>query len=185
MFWYDKFVKVATIKTSNPKITLVQPNVDRDAALGVQWLEGELGRDTLRMMGVVDSENKPSTLQLERTRVQEFITRKDQLNWMIEFENRVTGAIWVDLEPTEYLPGPSIHIMIGDPRARGRGIGNISAVAVIDYLKKSGVKDIYSRHLITNVASSHLLRGIGFTDLGDPYKDSDGLTWQNVSFSVK
>jgi RimJ/RimL family protein N-acetyltransferase len=177
-------MKATTVKTSDPEVLLVQPDIERDAALGVQWLEGELGRDTLQMMGVVDSENKPSTLQLERNRVGEFITRKDQLNWMIEFSNKVIGAIWVDLESTKYLPGPSIHIMIGDPKARGKGVGKVSVIAVIDYLTKSGIKDFYSRHLIANVASSRLLSDIGFINLGDPYKDDDGLTWQNVSFSI-
>ena len=177
-------MKATPIQTNNPKVDLVQPNVDRDSVLGVQWLQGNVGHETLRLMGVSDSYNKPSTLGDERERVHNFIIRDDQLNWMIAYENRVVGSIWVDLEATEHLPSPAVHIMIGNPEFRGKGIGSSSILAVIEYLKKSGEKMVYSRHLIENVGSSHLLHNIGFEDLGEPYSDKDELNWQNVSLKL-
>lgn len=177
-------MKSAVLLTSLPEVRLVPPNIDRDAELGVQWLKGNSGRDTLRMMGVIDSENKSSTLKEERKRVQDFISRDDQLNWMIEYNNQVVGAVWADLLPTEFLPSPAVHIMVGDPLVRGKGLGKATISAVVDYLKQTGVKSVYSRHLVENKVSSHLLSSIGFTDLGKTYKDSDGLNWQNVSLTI-
>lgn len=178
-------MKVTPIKTHNPKVDLVQPDITRDSTLGVQWLQGTVGRETLRLMGVSEADNKPSTLSAERRRVHDFISRDDQLNWMIAYENQVVGAIWVDLETTEYLPSPAVHIMIGNPQFRSKGIGSASLMGVIEYLKKSGEKMIYSRQLIENVGSSRLLHNIGFKDLGVPYSDKDGLQWQNVSLALQ
>lgn len=153
--------------------------------LGVKWLEGTHGRKTLRLMGVADSDNEPTTLQEERKRISDFLTREDQLNWMIEFDNHVVGAIWVDLEPAEYLPAPAVNIMIGDPEFRGMGIGSASTRAVVDYLEQSGAIKIYSRHMVENTGSSRLLRDIGFVNFGEQYQDTDGLDWQNVSLTGK
>ncbi|HCZ28323.1 TPA: hypothetical protein DHU97_01110, partial [Candidatus Saccharibacteria bacterium] len=61
------------LQTDNPDVFLVEPNIERDAALGVQWLEGELGRATLTSMGVADQDNEPTTMEQERKRVKDFI----------------------------------------------------------------------------------------------------------------
>lgn len=166
--------------TSNPDVVLVQPDVERDAALGVQWLEGELGRATLTSMGVADKDNKPTTLEHERERVRDFIEKQDQLNWMIEYQGKVVGSVWADLRQVGNVPPPAMHIMIGDPNVRGKGIGYAATSKVTEHLKDQGFKSIYSRHLTKNGGASGLLQSLGFTELGEPYTDDDGLEWQNV-----
>lgn len=166
--------------TSNPDVVLVQPDVERDAVLGVQWLEGELGRATLTSMGVADKDNKPTTLERERERVRDFIEKQDQLNWMIEYQGKVVGSVWADLKQVGNVPAPAIHIMIGDPNVRGKGIGYAATSKVMEHLEDQGFKSIYSRHLTKNGGASGLLQSLGFTELGEPYTDDDGLEWQNV-----
>lgn len=168
------------LDTDNPRVKLVYPDIERDAPLGVIWLEGETGRHTLKLMGVADADNKPTDIVRERERVGNFIHGPNQLNWMIEFDGQVVGYIWVDLTPNKYLNSPSVHIMIGDPHARGAGIGSVSVKAVIDYLSQAGHKKIYSRYLLINTGSSKLLHGMGFQQDGPPYKDADNLEFQNV-----
>lgn len=42
---------------------------------------------------------------------------------MIRANDKTLGTVWIELEPTEYLAVPAVHIMIGDIDYRGRGIG--------------------------------------------------------------
>ncbi len=168
------------LQTNNPDVTLIEPDIERDAALGVQWLEGELGRATLTSMGVADKDNKPTTIEYERERVRDFIERQDQLNWMIECQGKVVGSVWVDLEQVGNVPAPAIHIMIGDPDVRGKGIGFAATSKVTEHLESRGFESIYSRHLTKNNGASGLLQSLGFTKFGEPYTDDDGLEWQNV-----
>ena len=111
------------IETQNIDIKLVPPDIERDARLGVEWLADDIGRETLRLMGNTNENNKPSTLEEEKERVRGFIENTNQMNWMIQFKDKVVGSIWVDLEDTEYLPAPSIDITIGDPESRGHRVG--------------------------------------------------------------
>lgn len=173
-------MKVDIIETENPSIRLIEPDIERDSQLGVSWINGELGRRTLELMGVTDSDNIPTTIDKERIRIKDFIERNDQLNWMIELKNQVIGSIWVDLEPTDELPAPAIHIMIGDPSARGQGVGNTVTKAVVNYLREQGNSKIYSRALASNEAAANLLAQNDFKQLDKPYADKDGLIWQNV-----
>ena len=168
------------LHTNNPDVLLVEPDIERDAALGLQWLEGELGRATLTSMGVAEKDNKPTTLEYERERVRDFIEGQDQLNWMIEYQGKVVGSVWADLKQVGNVPAPAIHIMIGDPDVRGKGIGFAATSKVTDHLEGQGFKSIYSRHLTKNSGASGLLQSLGFTELGEPYADDDGLQWQNV-----
>lgn len=173
------------LQTNNPDVLLVEPDIERDAALGVQWLEGKLGRATLASMGVADKDNKSTTIEHERERVRDFIERQDQLNWMIEYQGNVVGSVWADLEQVGNVPAPAIHIMIGDPDVRGKGVGYAATSKVTEYLENQGFKSIYSRHLIKNSGASGLLQSLGFTNFGEPYDDDDGLEWQNVKKEVK
>jgi RimJ/RimL family protein N-acetyltransferase len=173
-------MKAPNLPTANTNVLLIEPNVQRDAALGLKWINGELGKNTLSLMGVSDTNNHATTLEVEEKRILGFIENDDQLNWMIEHNGAVVGAIWVDLEPSETVPAPAVHIMIGDPAARGQGIGTASTAAVIDYLKNKGEQRIYSRTLTRNNIASSLLAENGFKPYGPPYKDSDELEWQNA-----
>ena len=175
-----------TLDTYNQDIKLVPPDVERDAPISVQWLEGDIGRETLKLMGNTDDGNKPSDLEAEKERVRQFISSTDQLNWMIQLKDKIVGSVWVDLEDTDYLPAPAIHIMIGDPSARGHGVGNQACSSVIDYLKADGsYLHLFSRHLVHNKGASNLLHDLGFLELGKQYSDTDGLEWQNVALQLR
>lgn len=177
-------MRVPLLETDDPNVRLVEPDIERDAELGVGWLEGDIGRNTLRLMGIPDNDNNPTTIEQEQQRVAGFIERPDQLNWMIEYEGRVVGSIWVDLEQKDSVASPSIHIMIGDPNVRGKGLGYSSANRIIQFLQEQGNTTVYSRHLLENVGSEKLLERLEFKKNGVPYTDVDGLRWQNVEKSL-
>ena len=177
---------MAELQTKSPDITLVQPDVERDAPTAVKWLEGNIGRTTLKLMGNDGEHNRPSTLEEERVRIKGFLDSDDQLTWMIRLQDKIVGTVWVNLNETEYLLGPSVHIMIGDPGARGQGVGGNTITTVIDYMRNAGEYDtLYSRHLATNERASGLLKEVGFKILGEQYTDQSNLSWQNVSKSLK
>ena len=172
------------LQTYNPNIHLIEPDIERDAQLGQHWLEGELGRNTLSLMGVADSHNQATTLEQEKERVRDFIENADQLNWMIQLDNKVVGSIWVDLKPKDKVPAPAVHIMIGDPIVRGKGVGGASTVAVIDFLRQQGEAAVYSRTLVQNTIAKNLLYDNGFIPYGESYTDEDGLEWQNAALHL-
>jgi hypothetical protein len=178
-------MKATPLETNNPSVHLVEPELERDSQLGVEWLHGDIGRNTLQLMGVSDNDNNATTLEQEKQRVTDFIERPDQLNWMIEYQGQVVGSIWIDLEPKDRVPSPAIHIMIGDPRVRGKSVGLSSTSKVVEYLEKQGNKSIYSRHLKKNDGARSLLDSLGFKDMGEPYTDEDGLEWQNVEKTAR
>lgn len=178
-------MKAPELITNNPNVQLVEPDIERDAVFGVEWLEGEIGRSTLSLMGVANKDNQASSLDTERERVKGFIENDNQLNWMIQLDDKIVGTIWVDLKPTKDVLAPAVHIMIGDPESRGQGVGAASTNAVVDYLKQQGEEKIYSRVLVKNTVASKLLEDNGFRSLGDIYTDSNDLQWQNVVLSVQ
>jgi len=176
-------MKAPGLNTNQPKTKLIEPDVERDAPKGVEWLSGESGSQTLAYMGVHDI-RRPS-LNVEKQRVHDFIVKPGQLNWMIEHEGEVVGSIWVDLQPTDGVDAPALHIMIGDPSARGKGIGHASTEAVLSYLQDRGHELVYSRHLVSNFAAASLLGSFNFIPDGSEYKDKDGLEWQNAKLVQK
>ena len=173
-------MKTIPLETDNPGVHIVEPELERDAQLGVQWLHGDIGRNTLQLMGVSDDDNNATTLEQEKQRVADFIEKPDQLNWMIEYQGQVVGSIWVDLKPKDHVPSPAMHIMIGDPSVRGKGVGFSATSKIVEYLEEQGNKSIYSRHLTKNTSAKSLLDALSFKDMGEPYSDTDGLEWQNV-----
>lgn len=176
-------MKAVTLETNNPNLKLVEPDVERDAVTSVKWLEGDMGRATLQLMGVAEKDNKPTSLEEEKERVKDFLAREDQLNWMIEHQGKIIGSVWVDLEASEHLPSPSVHIMIGDPDMRGQGVGLASINSVMGYLKDNGEQTVYSRYVTMNTSSEHLLSKLGFSNLGESYTDDD-LLFQNVRLNL-
>jgi RimJ/RimL family protein N-acetyltransferase len=177
-------MKTGILHTINPSVLLIEPNLERDASLGVKWINCPEGYKTLQLMGVADKDNKRTTLEQEKRRVQEFIKDPKQLNWMISLDSKVVGAVWVNLYDTDCLKSPSIHIMIGDTNIRGKGIGTATVRSVLDYLKQQGYKIVYSRYLLINNGSKKLLTNIGFNNDGNTYEDNDKLVWQNVKISL-
>jgi RimJ/RimL family protein N-acetyltransferase len=174
-----------TLTTTDRRLLLVPPNVERDAPKGVAWLAGAEGRQTLALMGVADKDNRPSTLEEERTRVAGFITDPKHLAWMMNFENVIVGIVEVSFKSTYELPLPAVSIMIGDPQARGHGLGLAAMKAVVHYLAtERKFQRVYARYLTTNTISQALLRKLGFNDQGEPYVGTDGLQWQNVQWEA-
>ncbi len=174
------------LSTTMPDLKLITPDVERDAPASVGWLEGELGRNTLRLMGNTDKNNHPSTLDAERERVNASLISTDRLTWTISYKGKPVGATWLDLEASDYLPGPSVHIMIGDPEVRGLGVGTQSIAAVIGHLQQQQeCPALYSRYLLENTGSAAMLTKLGFTELEDPYHDTNDLVFQNVVLSLR
>jgi hypothetical protein len=174
------------LPTRLPELVLVRPNVERDARQGVDWLAGEEGRRTLQLMGNTVKNNKPSTLAEEERRVRGFITSLIHETWMMLYEGNIIGAVWLDLEDTGYLAAPSVHIMIGNRNMRGKGVGYASLTALINQYEEQGHDEyLHSRHLLENAVMAKLFLRIGFKDDGGSYKDSDGLSWQNVRYRLQ
>lgn len=172
---------VKRIQTKMPDLYLTNPNIKNDPIISVDWLTGELGTETLRLMGNTIANSQPSTLAAEEQRIREFITSTIQRTWSVFYKTKTVGAIWVDLKPNEHLASPSIHIMIGDPTARGKGIGQAAMEAAINLLEQEGgYQAVYSRHVTENIGSAKLLAKVGFINDGAEYTDVDGLTFQNV-----
>jgi GNAT superfamily N-acetyltransferase len=169
------------LHTNMPGLELVTPDVDRDPPAAVGWLAGEAGRSTLRLMGNTEEHTGPTTLAIERDRVQGFLDSRERLTWTLNLVGRPVGVIWIDLGPTDHVLAPAVHLMIGDPTARGHGVGRAALAAVIDHISGTGEHaGLYSRHLTSNRPVTNLLASAGFRSLGEPYVDSDGLRWQNV-----
>lgn len=172
------------IKTDIPNLILTAPNPKRDAPYAHNWFVSKFGKETLLLMGNAENEIKPSTLDGEKKTLQKFIELEksnEQLTWMIQTDNKTTGAVWIELTDTEFVKSPAVHMMIGDSEYRGKGIGKIVMSEMIKYTKeklKSSV--IYSRHLVSNKPVTALLDSFGFIDDGKSYIDSNNLEWQNV-----
>jgi len=166
--------------TSEPSVRLVRPVVERDAPLGLRWLDGEQGRSTLLRMGVPADLIEPPALTREKARISSFISRNDQYNWMIEREDIVIGSIWVDLRASAVLGAPAVSCMIGDPAARGHGTARHALAAVVQFLFGQGAGEVFARALVSNHVSAGLLTRVGFARLQEPYADpGDRLRWQN------
>ncbi|HVQ44299.1 MAG TPA: GNAT family N-acetyltransferase [Candidatus Saccharimonadia bacterium] len=178
--------RIKRLQTSMPDLSLTNPNIKSDPAISVEWLAGEPGKETLRLMGSTETNNKPSTLKAEEQRIREFITSTNQRTWNLHYRTKTVGATWIDLESSKYLKSPSIHIMIGDPNVRGKGLAQATLQAVIELLEKEGeYQHLHSRHLVENTASAKLLARVGFANDGDEYTDADGLVFQNVKRSLR
>lgn len=176
------------LATALPDLSLIAPEPKRDAPQAVEWLKGYAGKETLLLMGNLESRITQPSLATEQERLEQFVALAEagkQLTWMMNLRGRTVGAIWVCLESTKHLPSPALHIMIGDPNVRGQGIGKAAVTAVINYLKtQKKYPKLYSRYLTTNEGSIKLLEGLGFIRLGSAYIDEDGLEFQNVVFDL-
>lgn len=179
---YSMFTRA--LSTGDPQVELVKPDIERDALLGVRWLAGADGRQTLRLMGVTDEHNQPTTLDQERKRVGDFLTGRAQYNWMIRSSGQIVGSVWVDLRPTQHIQAPAVSVMIGDYSVRGRGIGRLAVGSVLDYMRRQSYRAVYARFLEDNRASRALFMGLGFMLDGAAYTDEDGLKWQNTVYSM-
>lgn len=168
--------------TSIEEIRLVPPDLERDPPLSTEWLAGESGRLTQQSMGIPDKDiQEEPTLEGEEERIRMMMESDHHIVWMIDLDGDIVGAVEAELNPTKYLDAPSVHVMIGDTAARGRGVATAALRSVIDWLQSTH-EDIFifTRYLVNNEASAQLLLKVGFEQDGEPYIDDEGLKWQNV-----
>jgi RimJ/RimL family protein N-acetyltransferase len=172
------------IRTSIENLTLTRPIPDRDASFALDWFESPYGKETLLLMGNVESKLRTPSIREETDRINNFLRlekENKQLTWMIRYNNKTIGAVWLELQDTDYVKSPAFHIMIGDKSYRGKGFGKAIMQEMITHTKnilKSRV--LYSRHLTSNLGIAHLNSAFGFMNDGEPYQDNDGLEFQNV-----
>ncbi len=171
-----------------PNYTLEKPNPAKDAPFAVAWFAGDTGKGTLLSMGNAESEIVESTLDGETKKLEEFVALEEQnkqVTWMIHADDKTIGAVWIELEDTDDVQAPAVHLMIGDGAYRGKGIG---AAVLKDTLRYAygnlPYADIYSRHLVSNAGAATLLKKAGFEPDEKPYNDANDLEWQNVKLTL-
>ena len=169
-------------------IQLLKPDVDRDAPFALGWFNGPEGRQTLLSMGNAENEIKEPTLEGEKDTIREFIdleANNRQITRMISVGNKTIGAVWVELFENHSVKFPSIHIIIGNPEYRGKGIGSFVMKEAINYVvRELHFKTIYSRHLVNNQVIMAITESLGFKPDGKPYSDDNGLVWQNIKLVI-
>ena len=162
----------------------MRPDPNRDASFALSWFESPHGKETLILMGNPAHKITTPTLKEETDRIHEFLKLEKegkQLTWMIRYDDKTIGAVWLELQDTDNVKSPAFHIMIGDKSYRGKGFGSVIGQAMINYAKDTlNSKVLYSRHLINNSGIAHLTNSLGFVNDGPQYKDSDGLEFQNI-----
>lgn len=169
------------ILTSDESIRLITPDILRDAERNVEWTADEEGRETQKAMGVPADQMQELTLQEAMVIVQTLVLSEKDILWMIEYDGEVVGMIEVHLEPNDYLAAPAITIMIGDPEARGHGVGFTAMQAAIAWLQyDEGEEIIFSRYPTDSRAACRLSQKLGFEEDDEPYTDQSGQQWQNV-----
>lgn len=172
------------MKFKQSDIQLLVPDVERDAVFAHAWFARPEGRATLLSMGNAEHEIEDMTLADHRTIMQEFIDFEKegkQITRVIVADSKTIGVVWIELYENHDVQVPSIHIMIGDPEYRGRGVGRIAMKFMLDYARHIlRYKTIYTRHLANNVPVAKLNEVLGFVKDGEVYKDENGLEWQNI-----
>lgn len=183
MFFYTGSMIAPELQTADPSVRLIEPDVERDAPLSFEWMAGDEGRRSQALMGVADKDIHAHTLDESELLIESFMDSDNEIVWMVEHEGKVVGALEVHLKETELLPGPSIHLMIGDVEVRGQGVGYAVLYAAIAYLRdEQGHDIIFTRVRTNNVPSLHLFLKLGFEEDGEPYVDNDDLSWQTMIY---
>lgn len=166
----------------------MRPDVERDAPFALAWFSRAEGKQTLLSMGNAENEIGEATLDGERATIQEFIDLEKesrQITRMIVIDSITIGAVWIELFKNHGVKSPSVHIIIGNPDYRGRGIGTSAMQSAVHYaIHELGATKVYSRHLSSNGNISAVNAKLGFKADGSVYEDENGLVWQNVKFEV-
>lgn len=177
------------IPSANPIVELVPPNPERDTPHAMRGFADEAGKRTLLLMGNPERVITPTSYQKEHDILSSFVELAqsgERLTWMMSADDKTIGAIWVELKAADGVPTPAVSVMIGDPAYRGQGLGRAAMVSVIDHLKaNTDYENLYARRLTDNTGSAALLDSLGFTAMGGPYTDEDGLTFQNFQCSLR
>lgn len=176
------------MKSNQSDIQLLMPDIERDAVFAHTWFTRPEGRATLLSMGNAEHEIEEMTLADHRRIMQEFLDFEregKQITRVIVADNKTIGVVWIELYENHDVKAPSIHIMIGDPDYRGKGIGRIAMESMLDYACNTlGHKTIYTRHLANNLPVARLNETLGFVKDGEKYTDENGLEWQNIKYEL-
>jgi GNAT superfamily N-acetyltransferase len=139
-------------------------------------------------MGNTDDQIFASTLEGELATLRQFIELEKankQITWMLRSDGKTIGAVWIELDATEHLQAPAVHIMIGDPEYRSKGIGKDVMRGVVEYIKNVLKSEyLYNRHLVSNDVIDKVTKSVGLTKYGHRYTDNNGLVWQNVRLEL-
>jgi len=172
------------IYSSLETLVFVKPNPVEHASFTLSWFESDDGHETLLLMGNAEHEIGIPSLQSETEILQDFISleqKNEQITWMIEFNGKIIGVAWIELVENHSVKSPSVHLMIGDKRYRGMGIGKATMLSLVDYIKNNISTDIiYSRHLKSNIVVAKMNQKLAFKNDGMSYIDDNNLEWQNV-----
>lgn len=172
------------MSTDSIHITLREPNVEKDAAFAHSWFTRPEGRQTLLSMGNAEHEIHRSTLEGEKETLREFVElekKGQQITRIIVENNMPIGVVWIELFVNHNIKAPSVHIMIGNPEYRGKGLGGIVLEWAIRYVQSSlKMKIVYTRHLVNNLVIAKLCEALGFVKDGKEYADVNNLRWQNL-----
>lgn len=104
-----------------------------------------------------------------------------QITRVIVVGDVTIGVVWIELFENHGVKPPSLHIMIGNPDYRGKGIGRAVMESAIYYIRDTlKFKSIHSRHLASNTPVTRLNKALGFQKDGPTYEDENGLVWQNI-----
>jgi RimJ/RimL family protein N-acetyltransferase len=166
------------------KIRLIAPDVERDSPLSLVWTNGPEGNATMRLMGNPPETIQEMSLKDARELSQKFIDQTNEINWTVDYDSKIIGAVWIHLEDDEYIKGPSLSFMIGDRDMRRKGIGVKVANLVTAWAKSDGSNlnsPLQMRALISNTGSRALIARLGAHEAGPKYADKHGLEWQNYS----
>lgn len=138
------------IKSSLENLIFVKPNPVEHALITLSWFNTDGGHETLLLMGNAEHEIDTPSLYSETEILKEFILleeKDEQITWMICYEGNIIGVAWIELLENHDVKSPSVHLMIGDKKYRGKGIGKASMRSLITYIKDNMFTDyIYSRH---------------------------------------
>lgn len=172
------------MKPKQSDIQLLTPDVERDAVFAHAWFTRPEGRATLLSMGNAEHEIEEMTLADHRKIMQEFLDFEKegkQITRVIIADGKTIGVVWIELYENHGVKAPSIHIMIGDPDYRGKGVGRNAMESMLNYAKNSlKYESIYTRHLANNLPIARLNETLGFVKDGGKYTDKNGLEWQNI-----
>lgn len=173
---------VQKISIAEQYIELISPEISH-ADISLEWVSGKDGRELLEKMGNNLPKDWTPSIEEERKRIEDFIHGENEVNWAIEYQGEIIGAVWLSLEPDKLI-GP--HIMIADKSVYGRGIATSVMQAVCGWAltDKTGSasrfnhKELITRCRVDNVPIIRVNEKIGFKPTGETYKE-DGFTWQN------
>lgn len=168
----------------NKDLKLVNPKPKKDALVSVQWLEGEAGKETLRLMGCLVTADFVPSFKAEAKRLKLMLKSKHEIIKMIEYKGDVIGQIEVWTKQFDNVSAPSVSLLIGSPNMRGQNIGSLVLSAVHYIIKALGYHKAYTRALLANSQSNKFFMSNCYQKQGQPYCDSSGLLWQNYSASL-